>query len=97
MQFYPVKVILGCKGSQVWVEEVELNNGEIWRVEGECSRCGKCCERGICQSYDHEVLNGKRIAKCNAQWSKPWQCKIYPMNPYEDLTEGCTYKWRKIN
>ena len=97
MKVYPIRVILGCRGSEVWVEKVGLNNGEVWQIKGECSRCGKCCMRGVCQSLDFESLNGKKVAKCTSQWSKPWLCKIYPMNPYEELWDTCTYKWEKIS
>jgi len=95
MKIYPLRISIDSKGN---VLEVELNNGERWKVKGECLRCGKCCERGVCQSYDHEVLNGKVVAKCSAQWGKPWQCKIFPTNPYDEKErpEGCGYNWEKI-
>jgi hypothetical protein len=96
MKVYPLEIVSDAKGS---VLRVLLNNGETWAVKGECLRCGKCCERGTCLSYKHEILNEKYVAKCEAQWSKPWQCKMFPTNPYDkrELIEGCGYSWEKIN
>ena len=95
MKIYPLEITSDAKGN---VLRVLLNNYETWEVKGSCIRCGKCCERNVCQSYDHEVLNGIRIAKCSSQWSKSWQCKMFPTEPYnkKELPEGCGYFWEKI-
>jgi len=96
MKVYPLRITIDQKGN---VLDVGLNNEETWILEGECSRCGKCCERGKCESYAREILNGIDIAKCEAQWSKPWQCRVYPTNPYDgkEMVEDCGYSWRRIS
>jgi len=66
--------------------------GKRYRVEGECLRCGKCCE-GRCHWLDYEE-DGK-TAECLLHGrSKPWDCFLYPAthSPNKPLFEGCGYK-----
>lgn len=97
MKTYPIEIVSDAKGN---VLRVRLNNGEKWLVIGKCDRCGKCCERGTCGAFGYEILNGIKTARCDAQvhGRKPWQCKIFPTNPYDEKErpEGCNYTWEKI-
>ncbi len=99
MEIYPLEIVSDAKGNVI---RVLLSNGEAWKLNGKCLRCGECCHsnRGGCESFEHEILNGVEVAKCNArtQWAKPWQCKIYPTNPYDpkEQFETCGYSWEKI-
>ncbi len=91
------------------VKIVKLDNGETWTLNGECSRCGECCEKtkmpleefqkedGTCKYLSYEKVNGEKLAKCNIMWNRPAFCLIYPRDPYEELCENCGFRWEKIN
>lgn len=68
-------------------------DGKWWRLEGQCLRCGKCCEDGNCPELKYETLDGKPQASCKVEWSKPWRCAVYPNDPHQELHEGCGYWW----
>lgn len=69
-------------------------NGEWFRIEGKCLRCGKCgCE--TCDHFTHEIVDDKRIGKCKRQFEKPFLCALYPYDPHDKLKEGCGFKWIK--
>jgi len=80
---------------------LELRDGSRWKLEGECSRCGKCCEHSHqkepCVHLGYENFNGKRIAKCAVYGTRPLGCAISPNDPHEKLKEGCTYIWKRIS
>lgn len=92
------------------VKIVELENGEKWKLHGECNRCGMCCEKipahlhpflakesgEGCRFLTYEKLNGENLAKCEAVFCKPGPCLIYPRDPYEGLFEECSYSWERI-
>jgi hypothetical protein len=42
-----------------------------------------------------EVVDGKKIARCKAHFSKPFMCAIYPFDPYDPLPDGCGFSWEK--
>lgn len=94
MEIYPTEIVSDAKGN---VLRVLLSNGETWLLKGKCLRCGKCGNPD-CQYWEYEMLNGKRVVKCNAQLHgiKPWACQTYPRNPLAQLDEGCGYYWEKI-
>ena len=90
------------------VSQVELDNGEVWNLKGECNRCGKCCEKvkmtlpefakedGTCKHLSYETENGVKQAKCAIMWARPIFCALYPRDPYEKLPDECSYSWEKI-
>lgn len=69
-------------------------NGDWWRVEGKCLRCGQCGCFG-CEYFTHEVLDGKRVGKCKRVFTKPFLCAMYPYSPDTPLKPGCGFKWVK--
>ena len=78
------------------VVKVRDKSGVWWKLEGKCLRCGKCCGRK-CTDLTSEILDGKKMAKCNAQWTKRWGCMLYPIDPHQELRDGCGYSWTKEN
>jgi len=76
------------------------NNGEWWKLEGECRRCGQCCRDypEPCEHLDYEIVNNMKLAKCKIQrggLGKPWGCMVYPRNPDEALYPDCGFRWIK--
>jgi hypothetical protein len=87
-----------------YVKKVVLNNGETWRLDGYCCLCGVCCivnppdcykVDGACSQLGDELHDGVRERPCNAFWSRPIGCALYPRDPYETLDKECTYEWVK--
>ena len=72
----------------------QAKNGEWWRVHGKCLRCGRCCPQD-CESFTHEVVDNKRIAKCAISFRKPFMCAVYPLDPFAPLKDGCGFSWEK--
>lgn len=96
MNPYPLEIASDQKGNVIWVR---LNNNEVWELRGECLRCGQCCSGNGCKSYSTEILNGIEVGKCLENWAKPWQCKIFPTNPYDlkEKFDNCGYSWERIS
>ena len=103
-----MKVLLDFTHPRGSIDTVELENGEVWKLEGECTRCGICCgktkmpivefqnkERG-CKHFCYETVNGEKLGKCNIIWTRPAFCMMYPNEPNEPLPEECGYKWKKV-
>ena len=88
------------------VRKVIKENGEVWELEGECNRCGQCCEEIItpflaerekgCKYLGCEIINGVKMSKCDIIWERPFFCILYPLRPSEDLYEKCSYKWKRV-
>ncbi len=89
------------------VKEVELENGEKWKLVGECNRCGECCkdlmplqdfqkEDGTCKHFSYETVNGERLGKCGVMWARPAFCLIYPRDPKEKLPDECSFSWERV-
>ena len=71
--------------------------GQYWKVEGECNRCGECCETyfpssweewkdeetGSCKYLVRETVDDKPMARCAKQWNKPSACLLFPFNPLD--------------
>lgn len=87
--------------------EVTLKNGEIWKLEGECNRCGDCCEHinipelvrdtgQGCKHLSYETWDGKEVSSCNIYWIRPCFCALYPRDPNEELFPNCSYKWVRV-
>jgi len=70
--------------------------GNWWKLEGECKRCGRCCgdnEGGLCKHLIFE--DGIAVCKINKLWNKPGRCVLHPYSPDRKLFQGCGYKWVK--
>lgn len=90
------------------VRKVTLPNGEQWNLNGICNRCGDCClnmkipmpefndENGLCKYIGWETVDGERLCKCNTSWCKPADCILYPIDPYDELYENCSYEWERV-
>ena len=89
------------------VRKVTLANGEVWKLEGECNRCGECCasitskefvnKQGLgCKHLFYENVNDEEVSGCKIYWERPGFCVLYPQNPYEKLFPSCSYKWVKV-
>jgi len=90
------------------VVQVEIN-GEVWKLVGECNRCGACCEKtkmvieefqkedGTCKHFSFESIDGKKLGKCAIMWGRPAFCMLYPRNPYEKLHDECSYSWERVS
>ena len=52
-------------------------------------------EQGQSALYS-EVVDDKLVYGCKLSFSKPWECKIYPHDPLEELYPSCSYKWEKL-
>ena len=84
---------------------VDLTNGKVIEVNGfllvgSCRRCGVCCAalKTPCVNFGYEVIDGVKLAKCDRQWTKSWQCKFWPRDPTSreegDKTPvGCGFSW----
>lgn len=103
----PINYVISEDHPRGKVETVTLENGEIWKLVGECNRCGQCCELGCptkefndaegnCQFYFKETVNGEELGACKIIWNRPYGCVMYPSNPYEELLEKCSYSWERI-
>jgi Fe-S-cluster containining protein len=68
----------------------------VFKVIGECKRCGKCCEALNCEHLSYAEENGQKVAVCDVYWTRPWGCALYPRDPTDDLQEGCGYSWEEI-
>jgi hypothetical protein len=91
------------------VDLVRLENGEVWQLNGECNRCGQCCEdmyidvpefdngNHRCNKLRYEKVNGERLAACDIVWNRPAGCLLYPRDPYDKLPEKCSFEWEKIS
>ena len=96
------------KHPQGHIETVELYNGEIWKLNGECNRCGACCQKTImpikefqdkhkgCKFFSYEVENGKKVGKCEAIWHRLQFCLLYPIQPYDKLDDDCSFTWERM-
>ena len=76
-------------------------------IEGDCNRCGMCCEvyesGKPCRHLQYEDKidefgKSYRVALCNPEtlhsgyWGRPLGCAIYPLQNYEILPEKCSLK-----
>jgi hypothetical protein len=91
-----MKLLIEFNHPRGYVEEVQLDNGEIWVLDGECVRCGECCKELKCKHLRMEKVNGKIIATCTIMWDRPAKCMLYPNDPSIPLHDGCGYSWRKL-
>ena len=71
---------------------IKDKNGKWHIVCGKCLRCGKCCPKD-CEHLTHEVVDNISIAMCRVQFSKPFLCALYPVDPDKPLKEGCGFRW----
>lgn len=96
------------RGSVIQVEFEKDGVVEVWKLVGECNRCGKCCEKpmsipefrnehGGCKHLKFEKKNGERVACCKIMWGRPAFCMLYPRDPYEMLDEECSYSWERVS
>lgn len=105
-----IRILYDFKTARGAVKMVKLDNGEVWDLKGECSRCGECCENlkmplkeiagenGKCIKLEYETQNGEKMAKCTAPYeTRPNFCALYPRDPYEKLYENCTFAWVRLN
>lgn len=102
-------ILLNFCDSHGFIKMIKLESGEVWRLKGECNRCGQCCEEmkmfipefstpeGGCNKLSYENVNGERKAVCAISWCKPAGCIMYPRDPYDKLPEKCSYEWEKIS
>lgn len=60
-----------------------------WARDGECKRCGKCCNatKYACDRKNNECVN---------YWRRPFGCAIYPFDPSKGLEKDCGFSWREI-
>jgi len=70
-----------------------LEAGEF-KIEGECKRCGKCCEWAMvkerCKHLKYETVDGKKVAVCGLYPWWPVGCNLWPLpRDIEDIPEGC--------
>ena len=79
------------------IKVVRLENNEVWKLHGECNRCGVCCEKLKCEKLKYESQNGKRISVCTIRETRYWYCMLYPRDPYDPLPKECSFKWEKIS
>jgi len=102
-----MQILLDYSHPRGFVKQVTLDNGEVWALEGECNRCGACCERnlapgmfrndnGSCSKLSYETVNAQRVAACGVMWSRPIGCAVYPRDPLEPLYPECSYQWVKV-
>lgn len=103
-----MKVLVDFEQPRGEVKRVILDNGEEWILEGECNRCGECCEQtkmplkdlqnkeGGCKYFSYETVNGEKLGKCEIMWYRPAFCMLYPRDPYEPLTPNCSYRWKRV-
>lgn len=85
---------------------VKLDNGEVWKRNGYCNRCGMCCDNikgdlakensNDCKHQKHENLNDEKVSVCKIYWTRPYQCAVYPFDPYDELYEKCSYSWERV-
>jgi len=76
--------------------------GNWWKLEGKCNRCGVCCEMYStppCPHLTYKQDDGDKKAFCLIHKffkGKPWGCIIYPRFPEEanEIPE-CGYTWTK--
>lgn len=61
--------------------------GLRYKREGECARCGWCCEYRICE---HLIYDEKESAVCAIYGEHPDACKLFPQAP-PILTEKCGF------
>jgi len=82
-------------------------NGVVYTVEGQCSRCGQCCmnpkyaygfdsEPGRCSKLEYQTVNGVVCYNCTIYDRRPVCCFLGP-NELEDLivNDKCTFKFVK--
>lgn len=101
-----MKCIVNFENPRGYVEQVELDNGEVWRVEGYCNRCGECChstvpplyrnEEGGCRFLVYENVDGHRVSRCETYFDRPMGCALYPKDPYAKLPDKCSYNWVRV-
>jgi hypothetical protein len=104
-----MRILLDFKTTRGNVKLVRLDNGETWSLDGECNRCGVCCElmkmplkaiatrKGKCKKLKYETQNGEKISVCTIMESRPSFCMLYPNNPYEPLYEECSFRWELLS
>ena len=102
-----LKILTDYADPRGTVLQVEIN-GELWKLNGECNRCGACCEKtkmmikefqkedGTCKHFSFETVDGNKLGKCAIMWARPAFCMLYPRNPYEKLDDECSYSWERI-
>lgn len=103
-----MKVTLNFEHPRGYPEEVQLDDGTKWKLEGECNLCGDCCKEfgvppiyrgkdGKCVNLVEETLNGQPRTVCAIFWERPFICALYPRDPYDPLPARCGYRWKQIN
>lgn len=80
---------------------------EIWNLEGECNRCGACCDgpdywrdavTNRCQKLRQETdEHGMVTHHCSVYWSRPFTCLLYPFNPHDPLPDECSFHWVRVH
>ena len=74
-----------------------------FKLTGKCNRCGECCQapsrKATCDQLKWETLDGKKQAVCNlrVKGREPFFCRVWPLEPQEELPKGCSYKWIKAD
>lgn len=70
--------------------------GNMYMIEGECTRCGQCCN-SRCNHLIKETIDGKEIYSCSIYQMRPMICGTWPTN-VQDLSTNpkCGYRIIKI-
>ena len=78
------------------VLEAEVN-GTIYRLEGECLKCGACCVfKKDCQHLISEMWDGAAVRVCVIYQNRPHYCAYFPCDPNDaEAPEGCGFRWVK--
>jgi hypothetical protein len=70
-------------------------NGKYWKVLGECSKCGECCEG--CEYLVKETVDGVVQYRCKIQHKKPVDCALFPCTPDKKNTPNCTFSYQELS
>ena len=92
-----MKLIVEYKGGNDFKLLEIIDGDDHYIVEGECLRCGICCEwamvKELCKHLQYETVDGKRQAVCGLYPWWPIGCNLWPMlRDIEDIPEGCAFK-----
>lgn len=87
--------------------EITSESGETYLIEGECSRCGKCCmyplwnagyndENGVCTKLKTDIVDGITYYMCSIYNNRPVSCLLWPTTIEEiQAIPECTLKINK--
>lgn len=104
-----MEILVDFNTPRGYVKYVTTDDGETWALEGECNRCGECCEKfkmtlkeladdnGKCNKFSYESNNGVRQGKCAIREMRPAFCMLYPRDPFDKLPKKCSYSWVRVN